>query len=603
MSEKSPHGSITNLPVANLVAVARCVNAEIFENISVNPSQSRGVSRYRSVGLAPSLGTSSLSSRAGMILHQLWILVIGASGSLKTPPSNSLMASMMSVRSRHLQTASGEVRTSPHGEDVAAELAKLSFIALSGVDFELPNEFLNSNDHNSTELLKEAKKVRDFMTRNELKSSPWHIYRSVLPFTPPSSPLFKLYGHLSDPIRIFSIAGEFPGYSIPLSENTLNARKVMEAELPKLCEKANGSRTGKTLMDETEGINHKAEFLVPSIRNGIVTAAALSRDGHFIALGFGNGVIEVADIDHHQTTSQFQCNPPNPPAWIEFICGSHQIATEDNDGNITVFSHGSPSVKVGTLPSGHCPPVTLVADNASFIIRVPLNIDCRWYENMVISYVSDEPSIHPLSPPRSITPVSRSTMPDCCTLGLSPEGCYVIVHDGHNLAIWSLETRELVHFYVSGSTLPVSYNTCPRPHLISQTKTKIPLHLENGIPRAQSLMAGHDADLSWLERLSHELSSEKPLSILIGRKRGKTPERRGTQTIWLNGKLELLLPPNYRPIILDRHQINSQRVWYGDRMLWNKNRLYLPCANKDGTRFLVQGRMQAPIVVDISQLV
>ncbi|KAF8318556.1 uncharacterized protein EI90DRAFT_2706512 [Cantharellus anzutake] len=496
--------------------------------------------------------------------------------------------------------------------DILLKRNLLSFIALSGFNFELPNEFLNSNVHNSTELLKEAKRVKDFMTRNELKSSPWHIYRSVLPFTPPSSPLFKLYGRLSDPVQIFSITGEFSGYSIPLSENTLNARKVMEAELPRLLKKADRSRTIHPLTDPDEAdIDHGAAFRVRNIRNGIVAAAALSRDGRFIALGFGNGTIEVADIDHHQTTFQFQCDPPNPPAWIEFICGSHRIATEDKEGNITVFSHDLPPVKVGTLPSGHRPPITLVADNGSFIIRVPRNIDCHWHEHMMILYVSDEPSIHPLSPPKKWL-FTGFTMPDRCTLGLSPEGRYVVAHDDSDIVIWSTKTRESVQSHkVSGSTLPVSYHTYHRPHLITQTRTEIPSHLENSIPRVQSFTAGHDADpwgldadLLWLVRLSRALSSHSNMhrgGFLADE--DEVIHRHRTQMVWFNGKLELLLPPGYRPIILDENQTSSQEVWYGDRMLSNKVDHYLPCASKDGTRFLVQGHMQAPIVVDISQVV
>ncbi|KAF8318543.1 uncharacterized protein EI90DRAFT_3083385 [Cantharellus anzutake] len=467
----------------------------------------------------------------------------------------------------------------------------LSFLTLSRFDFELPDELLRSNNHNLTKWFEEVKRVKDIMIKNELSSSPWHIFRSILPFTPSSSPLFKSYGHLFEPVRIFSITGEFFGRSIPLSVDTLSAQRVMEAKLNALL-----IEVGRSEMDKTDRIDHSAEFLDPDIRNGIVTAAALSRDGCYIALGFGNGVIEVADIDRQHTVTHFQCDPPNLPAWIEFICGSHRIATEDNEGNITVFSHGSPSVKVGALPSGHHPPVTLVADNGSFIIRVPRNIDCSWYESMAILHVSDEPSIHPLSSPRSVTPASRSAVPDRCTLGLSPKGWYVVVHDGHSIAIWSTETHELVHFHVPESTLPACYNIYPRPHLMTQPRRKITPHLENDIPRGQSLMAGHDADLLWLERLSELSSRTMAFAIpLYGYMLGST-----TQTIWFNGKLELLLPSEYRPIILEG---DRQKVWYGDRMLRDKYGLYLPCASKDGTRFLVQGRMRAPIVVDISQVV
>ncbi|KAF8318538.1 uncharacterized protein EI90DRAFT_3083354 [Cantharellus anzutake] len=187
----------------------------------------------------------------------------------------------------------------------------------------------------------------------------------------------------------------------------------------------------------------------------------------------------------------------------------------------------------------------------------------------------DKPGIEPR------TSSGGYPFPDGLGDHLIPSSNNVIVHDGKNLAIWSTEMHELLQFHVSKSPLPVSYNTYPHPHLIIDAQTRIPLHLENGIPRVQSPMVGHDADLLWLERLSCKLPSwlarSSPMSIRM---------------IWLNGKLELLLPPDYRPIILgNRDQINSQEVWYGDQML------------KEGTQFLVQGRMRAPIVVDISQVV
>src|SRR5258707_4632417 len=127
---------------------------------------------------------------------------------------------------------------------------------------------------------------------------PWQLYRSVLPFSPTSSELFKHYGHLSDArIRIFSIFNEFPfGNSIPLSENTFNA---CNAKPTKLLDYYDANSWKLAWPD------YKAEFLDADVRNGTVTCAALSHDGRYVALGFGSGIIQVADIDNQCTISQF----------------------------------------------------------------------------------------------------------------------------------------------------------------------------------------------------------------------------------------------------------------------------------------------------------
>ena len=47
--------------------------------------------------------------------------------------------------------------------------------------------------------------------------------------------------------------------------------------------------------------DHDGEFLDGDIRAGVVTCASLSRDGCRIALGFGNGAIEIVDVNRGLT--------------------------------------------------------------------------------------------------------------------------------------------------------------------------------------------------------------------------------------------------------------------------------------------------------------
>ncbi|KAF8329697.1 uncharacterized protein EI90DRAFT_1335606 [Cantharellus anzutake] len=223
------------------------------------------------------------------------------------------------------------------------------------------------DNHRITELMREVHELFDD-SACVYEITPWHFYRSSLPFIPSSSLIFEWYGHLSDPIHVFSISGDFAGRLIPLSDDALQAQEAMRArqrELPTSLDE----QGRKTLV-----INYRDEFLDNDVRNGTVTCAALSRDGRHIALGFGSGVIEVADIDDQCTVSRFRGDPLSLPAWIEFVQGRTVcIATEDTDGNISILGHSTRLVRLGPLPSDPYPAVTAVSDNGSFVLRVPRN--------------------------------------------------------------------------------------------------------------------------------------------------------------------------------------------------------------------------------------
>ncbi|KAF8328562.1 uncharacterized protein EI90DRAFT_1534817 [Cantharellus anzutake] len=82
-----------------------------------------------------------------------------------------------------------------------------------------PDELFQSSNHNSIQLLRCLDELA-----STAAAAPWRLYRSKLPFTPPSSPLYKQYGHLTDPVWIFSTFGEFSGSTIPLSKDLLRAQ-------------------------------------------------------------------------------------------------------------------------------------------------------------------------------------------------------------------------------------------------------------------------------------------------------------------------------------------------------------------------------------------
>ncbi|KAF8324840.1 uncharacterized protein EI90DRAFT_2213284 [Cantharellus anzutake] len=433
---------------------------------------------------------------------------------------------------------------------------------------------------------------------------PWLHHRSMSLCYPPESSLYKLYGHLAEPIRIFGISGKILNHLIPLSEASLNAQILMEAKLDGLPKKVGG--WGR------EEINYEAEFREPNVRNGVVTCAALSRDGRYVALGFGSGVIEISDFDDQRTISQFQNHPSNPPAWIEFIYSGHCVATEDIDGNIAIYGHGPLPVKLGTLPIGAYPAVTAVSDSGFFIVRVLRDPGKPWYSNMACIYILGDPHIQPLAPPPSDSSIpssqsnSEPAFPERHTIAFSPGAQYIAAFDGHSAFTWSTESGDFIARYdVRGDRSwiinPGMAPTCPYhiAHPVS-TQPTLPLAGDSVYAHHSCVDAGPDSDESWIKRpFFHHLPRQQSGYSFAA---GKTPLVDDSYTnIWFNGSSQLAFPIEYRPVSLKANSTNGMEPWYGDRRVSYINGFYCPQSSKDGTRFLLQGKMKAPIVVDIGQ--
>ncbi|KAF8338215.1 uncharacterized protein EI90DRAFT_3042130 [Cantharellus anzutake] len=446
--------------------------------------------------------------------------------------------------------------------------------------------------------------------------NPWHLYRSFLPFT--SSSLYELYGHLSDPVQVFSTSGKFSGGFIPLSEDACNAQEVAEAKLSNLPKKFDGHGWKVT--------NYEAEFTEHDVRNGIVTCAVISQDGSHVALGFGNGIIEVADINHQRTIFRFRSDPPNHPVWIEFILGANaQIATEDTAGNISILSRGTRSVPCGALPSGDYPALTALSSNGCFIIRVPQTQS--WYSNVALLYFSGEPSIRLLASPSAPFILSNpqlSSTPQRHTVGFSPGGRYVAAFNANCAFVWSTNTSELVAQYCMhnsefwifnpGHVLPLPY-LIPTPVFGDHT---IHLTLEEGASHVQSSEpdSRHNSDESWL-KCPYDLSpnmtrlGERDKASAYSSAIGRVPFlfvqfEFLIPPVFFNGQVELIVELKYCPVFTNVDPSSSEnKPWYGDLLFYENTSIqyHFPRASKDGTRFLLQGKLRAPVVVDISQVV
>ncbi|KAF8330701.1 uncharacterized protein EI90DRAFT_3058879 [Cantharellus anzutake] len=393
---------------------------------------------------------------------------------------------------------------------------------------------------------------------------------------------------------------------------------VMEAKLPNLPKKVYG-----------KGIvaDYDAQFNDPDFRNGIVTCAALSLDGHHVALGFGSGVIELADIDHQHTISRFQLDPPNHPVWIEFVHGSHRVAAEDNQGNVTILSHDMTSINIGTLPNNPLPAVTRVSDNGLFIVRVPRNADSSWYDSMTLISISGDPHMQHLAPPtsNSFTPTSNPptrpsaspVIPHRRTLGFSPGAHYLGAFDGLSAFTWSTGSGELIaSYHVTDFELWIMNPAVPLAHsyrIPDPVSTQPTLSLTEGEAadvHHSETHAGHNLDESWIKCPFYViLTKENTIYIRVvygihSSAAGRTPlfgigiGEDGVE-VYFDGELEFSIP-EYRLVVFSG--AGGLGAWYGDQVPSDPTYLYSPRSSKDGTRILLQGQQTAPIVVDLSQV-
>ncbi|KAF8341232.1 uncharacterized protein EI90DRAFT_3011873 [Cantharellus anzutake] len=133
---------------------------------------------------------------------------------------------------------------------------------------------------------------------------------------------------------------------ISLSENSLNARTVMEAKLPKKVDRWDGE--GGQLRSPIQSSQQCCD---------IIHVRRFSPDGRHVALGFGDGIIDLTGINQ-RGISRFQLDP-----W-------QQLSLPRKTRKMPVHSHGRTLVNLGI--NGPFPTYTgtLVSDNGSFVGRV-----------------------------------------------------------------------------------------------------------------------------------------------------------------------------------------------------------------------------------------
>jgi hypothetical protein len=184
-----------------------------------------------------------------------------------------------------------------------------------------------------------------------------HIYRSIVPFLPLSSPVLAYYNKLLDPIRVLRVDGGNYKPAVP-------SNVTPQSDTPIAC-------------------------------------ATLSDDGCRVALGFRDGVVEVVDTELGVKISRFADGPPNPSVWLLFTNGGHNLVTENSKGDVYILDTiTSRRVPFASRFDGASNVVASLSHDNSMIVRVAHHVGTAWYENISVIHTSmGDPTINTLAPP------------------------------------------------------------------------------------------------------------------------------------------------------------------------------------------------------------
>ena len=168
---------------------------------------------------------------------------------------------------------------------------------------------------------------------------PRHIYQSILPFLPPSSPILVHYNALSD-IRVLRV------------------------------------RSRKTRKNKKSHVLQRGDPPVYA-----VTCTALSDDGHWIALGFDDGVVQVVDTERGTTISRSELL--KPLVWLLFVNGGHKLVIETSKGDIYIWDNFTlRRQRFSSRIDGSTMVIASLSQDGSMIVRAAQHSTKEWYENM-----------------------------------------------------------------------------------------------------------------------------------------------------------------------------------------------------------------------------
>ena len=371
---------------------------------------------------------------------------------------------------------------------------------------------------------------------------PRHIYRSILPFLPPSSPILVHYNNLSD-IRVLRVC----------SQNN----KFQHGDSP-------------------------------------ITCTALSDDGHRVALGFRGGVVEVVDTALGTTISRSD-GLPKPPVWLLFIDRGHKLVIETSQGDIYIWDNFTlHRQRFASRINGSTMVFASLSPDGSMIVRAAQHSTKDWYENMYIIHITtDSPTIHSLSTPSHIIPYHHPErrFPLQRSVGFSPDGQYVAAFDTLQAFVWSCTSFQLIaHYSVEdpcnwflNTNHPSAMPTLALPNDVFITP--FPEHSRSIYSTSCILFNLRESHLTVLSRRRMHASSLAAAAapVLDSRRR-----------VWFRGCEIMIIPDNYWNSI--------KPVLAFPPPFWELPSDFPFLTSKDGTLFLLY-KERWPVLVDISGVI
>ena len=380
---------------------------------------------------------------------------------------------------------------------------------------------------------------------------PRHIYRSILPFLPPSSPILVHYNNLSD-IRVLRVCSR---------TNEDNKFHVL--------------RRGDTPISA-------------------VTCAALSDDGHRVALGFHDGVVEVVDTER-DTTISLSDRLPETPVWLFFINGGHKLVTETSDGDIYILDNFVlPRPRFASRIDGSTTVVASLSHDGSMIVRAAEHSIKEWYENMCIIHITtDSPTIHSLSAPSYIIPYrgTERRFPLQRSVGFSPNGQYAAAFDTTQAFVWSCTSFQLIAHYSVEDPCNWFLNT-------GRPSTMPPLALANNL--SITPFPEHSGSIHSTSCILFNLGQRR-LTVLRSHRMhasslaaAAAPVLDSRRRVWFRGREIMIIPDNYWNSI--------EPVPPFAPSFWELPSDFPFLTSKDGTLFLLY-KERWPVLVDISGVI
>ena len=369
---------------------------------------------------------------------------------------------------------------------------------------------------------------------------PRHIYRSILPFLPPLSPIL------------------------------VHSNKPSDIKVLRMRSRNNNFQRGD-----------------PHI--SAVTCAALSEDGRQVALGFDDGVVEVVDTELATTISRSD-GLPETPVWLLFINGGHELATETSEGDIYILDNFTHQQRFASRIDGSMMVVVSLSQDGSMIVRAAQHSTKEWYENMYIIHITtDRPTIHSLSTPSHIIPYTGRRFPLQRSVGFSPDDQYVAAFDTEQAFVWSCTSFQLIaHCSIDPRNWFLNTNhpsTTPTVALPNDVIiTPFPEH--SGSIRSTSCVFFNFA----LRRLS-DLGRPRMQALSLAAAAVPVLDSHN-QMVWFRGHEIMIIPDIYWNSIKSASGVWQQSPSY-----------YSFLTSKDGTRFLLFDNELWPVLVDISGVV